>query len=152
MRRASTVWEVMGANRIMRNLWQGSKPPTGRDLSDDGYKALVLAAEEFQPPGHRFPGVRVRHAPLDDHLEPLTTTEWETIISAANFVVHNVEHGRKTLVTCYAGINRSGIITAMAVCLLTGVTGKQAVAHVRDKRPNALSNKSFAYHIESVMG
>lgn len=116
-----------------------------------GFGALVLSAEEYQPPARAFPGVRVKHAPLDDHYDPLTPREWDCIISAANFVAHNVRRGRRTLVTCQAGLNRSGIITAMAVCLLTGMSGREAVELVQSRRPDALCNSSFVYHIENVM-
>jgi protein-tyrosine phosphatase len=112
-------------------------------VARNGFEALVLSAEEYQPPRHAFPGVRVMHAPLDDH--------YDHIIRAANFVVHNVSRGRRTLVTCQAGLNRSGIITALAVCLLTGASGRQAVDLVQRRRPDALSNSNFVYHIESVM-
>jgi protein-tyrosine phosphatase len=120
-------------------------------VARNGFKALVLSAEEYQPPRHAFPGVRVMHAPLDDHYDPITVEEWDHIIRAANFVVHNVSRGRRTLVTCQAGLNRSGIITALAVCLLTGASGRQAVDLVQRRRPDALSNSNFVYHIESVM-
>jgi protein-tyrosine phosphatase len=139
------------AHNILPKLWQGSAPRPGRSVSRDGFQALVLAAEELQLPGKLFPGVRVAHAPLDDHYDPLTAHEWDVIISAANFVAHNVKRGRRTLVTCQAGLNRSGIITAMAVCLLTGAGGFDAVELVKKRRPDALNNTNFVYHVESVM-
>lgn len=139
------------SNRILPKLWQGSAPPAGGILAKKGIEALVLAAEEYQPASRLFPGVRVEHAPLDDHGRPLSEAEWCIIIRGASFAAHNVLRGRRTLVTCRMGINRSGIITAMAVCLVTGCTGREAVALVRDKRPGALINTSFARHVESVM-
>lgn len=141
----------MGAHRIIGGIWQGSEPKFGGSLRRAGFDALVLAAEEFQPPSSSFPGVRVHHAPLDDHLNPLTSKEWATIIGAANFAVHQAKRGRKVLITCHAGINRSGIITALTVSLLYGCTGKKAVALIKERRPGALRNTSFVHHIESVM-
>jgi protein-tyrosine phosphatase len=95
--------------------------------------------------------VRVMHASLDDHYDPLTPEEWEHIIRAANFAAHHVMRGRRTLVTCQAGLNRSGIITALAVCLLTDMNGREAVELVQRRRPDALCNTNFVYHVESVM-
>jgi protein-tyrosine phosphatase len=123
----------------------------GRTVMRNGFEALVLAAEEYQPPAHAFPGARVMHAPLDDHYDPLTAEEWEHIIRAANFAAHHVRSGRRTLVTCQAGLNRSGIITALAVCLLTGASGREAVDLIQRRRPDALCNSNFVYHIETVM-
>lgn len=142
---------ALGAHRIHRCLWQGSQPKRGNDLREKGFRALVLAAEEFQPHPNKFPGVRVHHAPLDDHLEPLSVGEWKKIVSAANFASSQVRRGRKTLVTCHAGINRSGIITAMTLCMLTGCSGQEAVRQIKSRRPGALRNSSFVHHVESVM-
>lgn len=139
------------AHNIVPRLWQGSAPDTGRTVMRNGFDALVLTAEEFQPPAQAFPGVRVMHCPLDDHYDPLTPHEWNLIIRGANFVAHNVRRGRRVLVTCQQGLNRSGIITAMAVCLLTGVSGRDAVRLVQRRRPDALCNSNFVYHIEGVM-
>lgn len=139
------------AHNILPRLWQGSAPKPGRSVARHGFQALVLAAEEHQPPARGFPGVRVMHAPLDDHYEPIGADEWEHIIRAANFAVGNVSCGRRTLITCQAGLNRSGIITALTVCLLTGMSGREAVSLVQRRRPDALCNHSFVHHIESVM-
>lgn len=139
------------AHRILPRLWQGSKPPVGHALRDAGFDVVVLCAFEYQPRSHRIPGVSVVHAPLDDHLQPLTTDEWKTILGAASFSADRLRSGDRVLVTCHQGINRSGIVTALIVCLLTGMTGKQAVQHVRQRRPGALRNTSFAQHVERVM-
>lgn len=139
------------AHNILPRLWQGSAPPPGQTVSRNGFQAIVLSAEEYQPEGRFFRGVDVMHAPLDDHHEPLTTGEWDTIIRAAEFAGGNVMLGRRVLVTCQAGLNRSGIITAVTVCMLTGLTGSGAVRLVQMRRPGALKNQSFANHIKAVM-
>jgi hypothetical protein len=131
-------------------LYQGSKPPWGTKLRRTGLRVLVLAAEEHQPPAYKFPGVRVVHAPLDDHLRPLTRREWSVILSAAEFVADRVLSRRPTLVTCAAGLNRSGIINAAAVTMITGCSGAEAVELIRSKREWALSNSSFADHVDRM--
>jgi protein-tyrosine phosphatase len=141
----------MGAHRILPRLWQGSAPPEGGELRRRGFEALVLAAEEHQPPAECFRHMRVHHAPLDDHLQPLTAEEWDRIIDASMFAYKNVMLGRKTLVTCQMGINRSGIITAMTVCQLAGVSGRAAVDLIQRQRPGALLNTSFVRQIERAM-
>ena len=140
------------AHNILPRLWQGSAPDPGATVRRDGFRALVLAAEEYQPPSVAFPGVSVMHAPLDDHYDPLTAAEWERIIRAASFVSYHVSHGHRTLVTCQAGLNRSGIITALAICFLTDATGRQAIQRVQQRRPDALRNENFVDHIEAALG
>ena len=51
--------------------------------------------------------------------------------------------GRRVLVRCQAGYNRSGLVVALALMRL-GFTGQDAVARVRIARgPYALSNPHF---------
>lgn len=139
------------AHNILPRLWQGSAPDLGSQVARAGFQALVLAADEYQPPARAFPGVAVMHAPLDDHYDPLTAEEWERIISAARFAAYNVSLGRRTLITCQAGLNRSGIITALTVCFLTGTSGEDAVRLIQRRRPDALCNSNFVDHIETVL-
>lgn len=51
--------------------------------------------------------------------------------------------GKRVLIRCQAGWNRSGLITAL-VLLLAGYTPEDAIALIRDKRsPHALCNRHF---------
>ena len=139
--------QLIDMNEIIPGLHQGSKPPQGKILRRLGVRALVLAAEEYQPPASRFPGLRVFHAPLDDHRRPLSKAEWNRILGAAKFAARNVLDGRRTLVTCAAGLNRSGIISAGTVSFLTGLSGSDAVELVQSRRDWALCNESFAWQV-----
>jgi len=107
----------------------------------------VLCANEFQPPANVFPGVRVIHAPNDDAPRRPTRRELRVAEEAAREVAHAVRSRTPTLVTCMAGRNRSGLVTALALRYLTGEAGCPCACHVRDKRPNALSNAYFFDHL-----
>jgi protein-tyrosine phosphatase len=111
---------------------------------------LVLAAIEHQPSARRFPGVAVLHAPLDDHLEPLTIEEVLLVRVMGRMVAEAVVSGAVVLVTCRMGINRSGIITAAALCEL-GFTPQQAERQVKCQRPGALINRSFVAHLPVIV-
>lgn len=130
--------------RITRRLWQGPKPPTGPFVRHAGFDVLVLAAEEYQPAAHLFPGVRVIHAPIDD--ARLSRSEALRVEAAAREVARALQSGQRVLVTCWMGLNRSGIISARALQLL-GVPIDRAIAMVRAARPNALFNKHFVRHL-----
>jgi protein-tyrosine phosphatase len=66
---------------------------------------------------------------------------------AANKVVQHVRNGKNVLVTCLAGQNRSGLVTALALQQLTGWSGKKIVNHISAKRMWALHNATFAQYI-----
>jgi hypothetical protein len=137
------------ADSIVRGLWQGSAPPADGTLKKLGFDRVVLAAMEYQPEGRLFEGVRVQHCPLDDSLN-LSREEASRAEQCAQSVARGIRRGENILVTCMAGRNRSGLVTALTLRELTGMTGAQAVAIVQSKRPNALTNPHFVTLLERL--
>jgi len=140
----------LNASKISSHLYQGAYPPTGTTLESNGFTLLVLAAEEYQPSSNFFPGVQVVHAPLDDHPYQLSQAEWDAIVRSAKLAGDNVMRGGRSLITCWEGRNRSGIITAVTLTLLTGWPADKAVARIRSRRPGALTNESFVRQLRRV--
>lgn len=134
------------AHRLAPRLYQGSAPPAGPELRARGFDMLVLAAEEIQPPEQMFPGVRVIRAPSDDssHIPEATAHP------AAQEVARALRAGKRVLVTCAMGLNRSGIISALALWYATGRPGAECVAQVQNNRPNALCNGWFADYVSAL--
>lgn len=133
----------LDANEVFPLLHQGSVPPEGDTLQRRRFAMLVLSAAEHQPPASRFPGVHVIHCPLNDHpggLRPEEVKAWRT---ASEKVLRAICDGKKVLVTCYAGLNRSGVINARVI-MRKGFEVEQAVSFVRMGRGEAaLSNSAF---------
>lgn len=134
---------VIEADRIAAGLYQGSKPLPGRSVAHLGFDVLVLCAYEYQPDAEQFPGVKVVRALLDDSGVPMTQAEWNEAAAAANVVSQELTLGRRVLVTCQQGINRSGLVTALALWQLSGKSGADVVSHVQRRRPGALRNRWF---------
>lgn len=137
----------MNADRIIENLWMGSRP-TG-SLPPGEFDVVVLAAAEVQPPREWFCGAKVLRLKLDDG--ELTPEEADAAEQAAEIVASELAQGRSALVTCNMGINRSGLVTALVLKRL-GMTGRKAVKTVRDRRKAqcgivALSNSSFVEYV-----
>lgn len=141
------IRRVTDANRIQGELWQGARPPTGRALRELGIDTLVLCAEEIQPPDTAFPGVRVIRAPLDDTWD-LPATQFCLALAAAERVARDLSAGRRVLVTCAMGLNRSGLVSSLALHRLTGRSGAECAALVRTARPRALFNQHFGELLE----
>lgn len=140
----------MDAHEILPNLWQGSAPPLGGELAARGFRALVLCAKEHQPPAARFPGVAVCHAPNDDTGRPPTREELAIAATAARWVAEHVVRAAPVLVTCWAGRNRSGLVSALALQLLTGEAGAACARRVQRCRPNALTNRAFVRVLDAL--
>lgn len=136
------------ADRLTRRLWQGSRAPVGKRLRAAGFDVLVLCAEEYQPPSSAFPGVHVIHAGIDDAVP--TTEELRIVRHASRRVAECLEDGARVLVTCQAGWNRSGFVSAMAIHRLTGMPGRHCIELVRASRANALQNRAFCRVLETL--
>ena len=113
------------------------------------HDVIVLAAEEFQPPRDRLdPGARIIYAPNDD--ADLTPGQIQTAAAAAADVADALAREQDVLVTCFAGRNRSGLISALALHFLTGMSGRDAANLVRKARENALTNPSFSSFLDAI--
>jgi len=133
----------LDVNEIHPGLWQGSKPPEGSYLASVGFKVLVLCAKENQPPEKRFPGLEVIYAPNEDQERPITERELHIAVKGARGVTLALQAKRPVLVTCQMGWNRSGLVSALALHMLTGMTGEECIRVVQERRPNALYNVGF---------
>lgn len=135
----------MNSSPIAENLWQGSAPtsPYDQRTLHQRFDVLVLCAEEFQPEASLFPGVEVIHAGFHDGGDPPTKADIATAKAAAEVVADRLQRDRRVLVTCWLGINRSGLVTALALCNVTGMSGADAVSLIRSRRPGSLLNEHF---------
>jgi len=149
------------ATHVVGTLWQGAYPagvPNLHELVD----IVVLCAEELQEADSTIRGVEVWHVPLTDRAWPLTPREKELAHTAALLVRRALDKGRRVLVTCRAGLNRSGLVSALSLMYpaTTGVrealsnrtpsclTSIQAIHLVRKARgPFSLGNNFFVEHL-----
>ena len=135
--------EGTDANEVIDRLWMGGKPPVGPGLSRH-VDCLVLSACDFQPSAEHFPDVEVLHAPMhDDHVQ-MWPGDKDRALNAAIQVARWHKAGKRVLVTCWAGRNRSGFITALSLMLLKKLNPDQAVGLIRAARSeNAMRNPHF---------
>lgn len=139
------TWDV---DEIWKNLWQGSLPPAGNAVGDKGFTTLVLAASEHQD-FTLYPNVsRVLLAPGEDCEDQWALNKTLPVwLDAAQAAATRVKTGEKVLVTCLAGLNRSGFITAVALHHITGWSGEACVKRVQERRRLALCNETFVRYI-----
>jgi protein-tyrosine phosphatase len=145
---------MIDATRLHSKLYMGSVPRRGPALAQAGFKILVLCAAEYQPRLREFPGLKgVIHAPLDD--QELSPTEIDTALQAAFDVTDHVLRQDRVLVTCMAGRNRSGLVSALALHLITCRDPQSCVLHIKKHRigldgGEALTNDSFVDYMKTV--
>jgi len=128
------------SDEVTPRLWQGAAPDPLK--SYDGFDVLVLCAREVQPRFRRFKGTVIR-APFVDTPYP-TDVERKIAIRAAREVAKRLRKGQKVLVTCAAGLNRSGLVVALALRMATQMHPEEIIRRIRAARgERALSNPAF---------
>jgi hypothetical protein len=127
------------ASNVFTRLWVGSKPPFDRDMPD--FDVLVLCAAELQPEALPFHG-RVVRCPIPD--DALSDQQVRQVIAASKAVALALANGRRVLVTCSAGMNRSVLVASLALYIVTRMSSGEIIGIMRSKRhPNALYNRYF---------
>ena len=125
-------------------LAQGSAPPSRIVVPFD---VIVLAAREYQDQPDLSAYFVIR-APLRDG--PMPSVEERALIHAtARDVANHVLAGKRVLVTCWQGRNRSGVIVGLALVEL-GLPRDQAITRVRGYR-NGLTNDYFRAMVAGML-
>jgi len=134
---------VATASKVLENLWQGSAPPIGDNIGRY-FDCMVLSAVEYQLGNECFPNVELAHAELYDHGSPITWDQMQQAVRMAGKVIRWLRDGKRVLVTCHMGLNRSGLIVALALCCGYKYTPDQAISMIRQARgQQAMGNSSF---------
>ena len=139
-----------GLSEVVKGLFVGSKPPPGRHA---GVDVIVLAAMEYQPSAALFPGTEVLRVPLDDDpSRPLREDEVADALKAGGRVARRLLAGRRVLVTCAMGLNRSGLVAALAMHEVHGMSADEIITKLRLARGAwALSNPNFERLLRAVI-
>ena len=140
-------------------IHMGNSTDAVRALNEDkAFHLVVFCAKEFGPPPQALNDklsrrhTRVYHAPLDDG--ELTRDEMFMASRAANLVAAAFLKRKRVLVTCMQGRNRSGLVVAIALDMLSSEGGVAALNAVRERRRRAngqaLANPNFVKLLESL--
>ena len=146
-------WPGPASTEVVPGLWQGGTDddwPHGIPLLPDGrfvFDVVVTLFEDAPPVPEDVEEFRwhINDADLLDEDIP----HLRRIAEAAH---ERWTEGSSVLVRCQAGINRSGLMTALII-MQDGITAKAAIQAVREARgPMALSNPSFEYWLLCFAG
>ncbi len=129
----------LDASNVATRLWVGSEPPFDIDLPD--FDMMVLCAQEIQPPLVAFHGEIVR-CPIPD--SALDIRQITRAVLVAKAVGDALLSGKRVLVTCAAGLNRSALVAGLALARASRMTADEIVQRMRTRRdPKALFNTHF---------
>jgi protein-tyrosine phosphatase len=99
-------------------------------------------------PGHGpDPGVEHQVWPIPDG--PLDGTQLAGVLRLAQAACEALDAGRRVLVRCYHGYNRSGLVVAQTL-VRAGHTAEEAIRMIRARRgPWALHNELFVEYLRA---
>jgi len=141
--------QPLDVSRVASKLYIGSAPPVGPELSQAGFDTVLLCAKEYQPRSRDLPQVLVVHCGIDDSLHP-TMAEVDTALEASRIAADRVMRGDRVLISCWLGKNRSGLVMALTLVRVYGLSGREAIEAVRAARPGALFNPAFVALVEEL--
>ncbi|OIJ69190.1 protein phosphatase [Streptomyces mangrovisoli] len=138
-------------NEIVPGLWMGGHEFRGRS----GQPEFAVVRDEFdlvqtllRLPGYGpAPGVEHHVWPIPDG--PLDGTQLAGVMRLARAACDALDDGRRVLVRCYHGYNRSGLVVAQAL-VHRGRSAEEAVRLIRARRsPWALHNDLFVEYLRA---
>ncbi|MCF3137119.1 protein-tyrosine phosphatase family protein [Streptomyces olivochromogenes] len=138
-------------SEIVPGLWMGGHEFAGQS----GQLELAVVRDEFdlvqtllRLPGHGpDPGVEHHVWPIPDG--PLDGTQLAGVMRLAQAAGDALDAGRKVLVRCYHGYNRSGLVVAHTL-IRRGRPADDAIRLIRSRRsPWALHNELFVEYLRA---
>jgi hypothetical protein len=137
--------ETFTWDEVVPGLFQGNFPEGDDDWAvfDD----VVSMSTAAPSPRLRADGLWIRLPIWDGEME-----EADAVRDAARTVAERVTAGRRVLVHCWAGLNRSGVVSARALMFM-GLSATDAIAAVRAARgEDALFNDHFVAWLHAEAG
>jgi len=140
---------------IAPRLAQGSYPDHPPDAFTE-FDVVVFCAKELQPRNVKHhPAQSAVFVPMDDDpYRPIDPPSGKTLHGIARKLANAVQGGKRVLITCAAGMNRSGLVTGLTLVYL-GWSGADAVKTIRTRRrkdegQEALFNPIFAQYVATA--
>ena len=141
-------------SEVAPRLWMGGH----EYIAADGISTRAVVTDEFDVvyslTSHEGygPASGVPHHLLKVPDAELTGEQILAVEEFAASAASDFSAGRRVLVRCWAGMNRSGLVVA-EILIQSGYSAADAIAMIRKHRsPAALSNESFVGYLETGLG
>lgn len=134
---------------IPGKLWQADADPNifAKLRERELVPALVIDLQELQVPGLPLDGsIAYLHWPIDDGAVP----DVRMLTAIEQAACSYIDQGGVVVTMCAQGRNRSGLVSALIAARILGLTGTNAMEHVRARVPEALSNEDFAAWLDAM--
>lgn len=148
-------WDFPLWSEILSGLWLGGTDDFDTiDYEANPYGTREITRKEFDAVVTLYAWARpvdwfveeVRYGFYDDN----SSFDEEALMRAAKYAHEQWKSGKRVLVRCQAGINRSGLTMGL-VLMLEGYTADEAIKLMRTKRSSSvLINESFERYLKEL--
>lgn len=130
---------------IVEDLWISGNPEAWMAEALDEFDLIVLVSTEFQL--HQYDHLAILRAPVGGGMEcPL-----DGLVDSAACVSKALADGKKVLVSCSAGKNRSAAVAAIVLQQLHGMSPDESLAAVRAARgENAVRHQNLVELVTDI--
>ena len=137
----SVFWLVQGS--IAGRPGPEWEPWSVEELRAGGFRAVINLSEfpcDFR--ALEGAGIDARWVPLPTDVPPTEKAKArcvEELPKAYEFLASQIARGRKVLIHCHAGRDRTGMLMALHMSLVHKVPAEEAIRRVREVRPTAIT-------------
>ena len=132
--------DVQPPIEVLPGLWWSGLPDDWVQVRSQVDAVIDLADPGPGPSAEELGELTYVKAPLEDGE---TLPDQVLLDHLTSLVVDLMRDGRRVLVHCTFGKNRSGLVMALVVREVLGCDGPTALARVREVRENAVNNDAF---------
>lgn len=118
--------------------------PDEKTLAKEKFDTIVTLCRKQLPFELKQLTTAHLHIPLSDGKD---IPNLENMQDVLDITVQSCRAGLKTLVHCYRGRNRSGLVATIALARLREITLREALEHVRAAHPGCLTNATFEEYV-----
>jgi len=134
--------------QVPGKLWHGGCPVDFDWVRDTGIDVVLdLADADTYPPADDIEGLTYLKCPLvddEDIPDPAVTLRLAALVAGL------VQEGHRALVHCTFGRNRSGLVVSLVVRELLGLSGRDALVYVQERRDRTVNNEGFAEWLRTL--
>ena len=127
-------------------IYQTSYREIPHDLAAAGLQLAVFTASECPPLNHHV-GATLSYQPNEDKQADSSSPAYKKMLESAQkaskVVAEAIAQGKNVVVTCHQGINRSSLVTALAIKRISSLTAWEIINLLKTKRQGVLTNGSF---------
>lgn len=138
------VWRVRD-DLFIRGRFD-NRPNKLQELRDLGVDVVVCMLRKTDPDLEGLDWLDYRSFPLPD-----TDTVAEAPLHHAAFhIVRSVREGRTVLVHCIGARDRAPTTAALALTMLEGISGSEAMMRIKQLKPTTFTNQAFVRYLNNI--